>query len=194
MDGSILETQVSATGVRPTGPNADYAAVYAELLRLAKHMLLKVVGYDAMMDIAHNIGLALWRRFSDSSGGFKPPDKLEAYLRKCLRAGLATYLEQRTVREPHEYVFENARELAVLEWMDPDAGVCVRDLEAEYLSILNRFGEECREIYLRVREDGLSYAEVAAERGIGLDAVKYHLKRAHRALGSLEVKYGKVRT
>ncbi|WP_288507830.1 sigma-70 family RNA polymerase sigma factor [uncultured Bacteroides sp.] len=57
-----------------------------------------------------------------------------------------------------------------------------QELEEQIQQIINGLSEECRKVFILSRYEGKSHQEIAAELGISVNTVKYHIKNALNAL------------
>ena len=60
----------------------------------------------------------------------------------------------------------------------PEDILVSEELFAHYVKALDRLPERCREIFIRVREEKQSYAEVAKDLGISVNTVDVQLQKA----------------
>lgn len=63
-----------------------------------------------------------------------------------------------------------------------------KELEEEIICAVNSLSEECRRVFVKNRFENKKYREIAAELGISINTVKYHMKHA---LDFLESRLGK---
>lgn len=64
----------------------------------------------------------------------------------------------------------------------PEEILISEELFARYVKALDRLPSRCREVFLRLREQGQSYEEAASEMGISRNTVDAHLQEALRRL------------
>lgn len=60
----------------------------------------------------------------------------------------------------------------------PEETLISEELFARYVKVLDRLPERCREVFIRVREEKQSYAQVAEELGISIKTVDAQLQKA----------------
>ena len=60
----------------------------------------------------------------------------------------------------------------------PEESLISEELFALYVKALDRLPERCREIFIRIREEKQSYAQVAEELGISINTVDAQLQKA----------------
>jgi RNA polymerase sigma factor (sigma-70 family) len=187
MDGIGVQSKRRVEKDPPMGPPQTFESVYPELQRIGMRYAAKVVGGEAAKELVHDIGLRMVEIYRDANDVFRPPVKWEAYIERAIRNRVRDFLAAQNTRLPRERDFEEARGASVRDWMDPERTVRTQQVDVDYAWTLYDMGKETREIYLRVREDELTYEAVAAERGCTVDNIKYHKK----ALCVLQTKYGR---
>lgn len=64
----------------------------------------------------------------------------------------------------------------------PEEEMIGEELFARYVKALDRLPERCREVFIRVREEKQSYAQVAEELGISVKTVDAQLQKAVKRL------------
>lgn len=71
-------------------------------------------------------------------------------------------------------------ELTENDASDPSPEECLisEELFARYVKALDRLPERCREVFIRIREEKQSYAQVAEELGISVKTVDAQLQKA----------------
>ena len=65
----------------------------------------------------------------------------------------------------------------------------MRSFFAFYVKALDRLPERCREVFVRVREEKQSYAEVAKDLGISINTVDVQLQKAVRRMRDMLSRY-----
>lgn len=86
--------------------------------------------------------------------------------------------------------YEEAQDAAAEESApDPQLLMEESELFEEYERLLGELPDRCREVFVRVKEEGMSYAEVAAEMGISTKTVDAQLQKALQYLRSNLAKY-----
>lgn len=100
---------------------------------------------------------------------------LEDYFFVTVKNAALNYLEKEQRR----------KELASEDFADaPDSGQSPEDilvgeeLFAHYVKALDRLPDRCREIFIRIREEKQTYAQVAADLGISVNTVDVQLQKA----------------
>jgi hypothetical protein len=99
-------------------------------------------------------------------------------------------LWRRAAERDAQYLRERME--SIHTWTDPEAQWIERECDALYAKTLASLPEACRATFLAVREDGLSYAEAAAELGISVKMVGKHISHAQREFRRALREYGIV--
>lgn len=107
---------------------------------------------------------------------------LRAYLMRAVRNRCYNYLESN--RERREIRFSGMSSDPA-EWgmslpadEQPLGKLLELELEDEIIRSINRLGEECKRVFRKSRFEHKKNEEIAAELGISVNTVKYHIKQA----------------
>ena len=98
------------------------------------------------------------------------------------------------ITDPEDYFFITIKNASLnyLEkeqrWKDVAKGA-LEELFAFYVKALDRLPERCREVFVRVREEKQSYAEVAKDLGISINTVDVQLQKAVRRMRDMLSRY-----
>jgi len=65
---------------------------------------------------------------------------------------------------------------------EPMSRIIESELEDEIMRAVNRLPEECRRVFGKSRFENKTYSEIAAELGISINTVRYHIKNALASL------------
>lgn len=154
-----------------------------------------IAGYavepDVADDVAQEVGLAFWKAWLAEPTRVRSKRTLESWIGKAVRTHLMDRARAKVREEERDLEHEERRYKGSHAWANPDTALSLREHEAIVAGATAGLPKGRREVYLRVRDDGASYLDVAAERGITRDAVKYHVVAAqttirdalHRYLG-----------
>lgn len=66
---------------------------------------------------------------------------------------------------------------SMLRRYSPEDELISEELFARYVKALDRLPERCREVFIRIREEKQSYAQVAEELGISTKTVDAHCRK-----------------
>jgi RNA polymerase sigma-70 factor (ECF subfamily) len=162
-----------------SGSDTTYREIFRIALRLAR---IASVDRDEAEDIAQQATIAVWERLADDPRGFDVSRPLVPFVLALVSNKAIDLLRHEKARgEPfHEY--EQRRELQEEPEHDLEGLMNASELEDVIARTLEAMPPARREIWLRVRQDGLSYAEVASERDITFNTVDKQLKRAKQAM------------
>ena len=78
---------------------------------------------------------------------------------------------------------------SVISVESPEDILVSEELFAFYVKALDRLPERCREVFVRVREEKQSYAEVAKDLGISINTVDVQLQKAVRRMRDMLSRY-----
>jgi RNA polymerase sigma factor (sigma-70 family) len=98
------------------------------------------------------------------------------------RRKILDHRRDRTLRDERHDQYETERSEVTLRNDNPGARVELKELFEAFGRALNAMSAELRETWMRRKMDGLSYEEIAAERGITVHAVNQNIVRAGHQL------------
>lgn len=119
---------------------------------------------------------------------------LESYLLKAVRNQSINRLASAAYRNDMNTTDLMAAERAsylssLFDEGQPLEQLLYKEMEAKFQEAIDQLSPECRDVFIKCRIEGKKYAEAAAELGISVNTVKYHLKNAtallSQALGQL---------
>ena len=160
------------------GNEQAYRELFVRHYDVLCHVALQVVG-DAFLaeslvsdTIAH-----VW----EIRHALEIRSSLRSYLMRAVRNRCFNYLALEC--ENHEFPFsynEDMEELgnSYASEENPLGTLLEKELESEIISSINRLDEPCRHVFLKSRFEHKKNDEIAAELGISVNTVKYHIKRA----------------
>ena len=174
---------------RPTGGGPlELGPEFDRQFQLVVGRAYVIAGYavepDVADDVAQEVGVAFWKAWLAKPGGFSNAYALERWIGKAVRTHLMDRVRAKAREQDRDLEHEERRYKGSRAWANPDTALEIREGEAVVAAATASLPKGRREVHLRVRDDGASYAEVGAERGISVDAVKYHVVAAHTALGN----------
>jgi RNA polymerase sigma factor (sigma-70 family) len=162
----------------------ELAALFARLYPRLRGYAAATAGQDVADDLAQEVFIALWRR--RAAGAAVPPlddpSQIDPFLYRVLRRRASNVRRDR---------FRLARRLAQLwsewaasvrGWMDPERTSDADDLHTAVARIVRAMPARCREVFVLLREQGMTYGEVATVLEITPSAVRAHATRANRIL------------
>lgn len=169
-----------------TAADDDLACAFDDLVRAHYGKLCNFVyryagSADAAEDIVQDTLVKVWHRRQHLD--FEHP---LAYLYRAARNEAISYRRRHSVRE--RVVAEIARREPV---QAPDGAKLLEqvDLVIAVAAAVDALPERCRLIFTMHREQGLTYAQVAAVLGISVKTVETQISRAFRALRSRLANY-----
>lgn len=147
---------------------------------------------------------AEWPKLARFLRGRAPAQEIGDLVQECFRRLTSSAAYPRVLAErPRAYLFRTARNLVAEEHRtgmrrmtadhgrfedadiagpDPHAALEARDQMRRVAEALECLKPETREIFLMHRFDGLSYAEIAAAKGIGMKSIEKQIAKAMLAI------------
>ena len=141
---------------------------YDRLFRIAYYYLKHE---EWAQEVVLDVFLALWKQ-RDTLASVQ---NIEDYCFVLPRNASLNYLEKEVRRSD-----SLSAELTENDASDPSPEECLisEELFARYVKALDRLPERCREVFIRIREEKQSYAQVAEELGISVKTVDAQLQKA----------------
>ncbi len=105
---------------------------------------------------------------------------VKAYLYRSVHNQCINYFEHLQVKQKYTAeTVKNYRELiSPVSDSYPIANLLVQELEEKINASLSSLPDQCREVFLLIRHEDLTYAEAAEKLGISVNTVKTQLQRA----------------
>ena len=145
-----------------------YDMTYDRLFRIAYYYVKKE---EWSQEIVLDVFLALWKQRNT----LLDVRNIEDYCFILVKNAALNYIEKEsrhttidsdTLPEPQE------------QSCSPEEALISEELFALYVKALDRLPERCREVFIRIREEKQSYAQVAEELGISIKTVDAQLQKA----------------
>ena len=111
---------------------------------------------------------------------------LEDYFFVTVKNASLNYLEKEQRRRN---ITEEISETPPDQEYSPEETLISEELFAHYVKALDRLPEKCREIFIRIREEKQSYAQVAGELKISTNTVDAQLQKAVTRLRDMLSRY-----
>ena len=111
---------------------------------------------------------------------------LEVYFFVTVKNASLNYLEKEQRRRN---ITEEISETPPDQEYSPEETLISEELFAHYVKALDRLPEKCREIFIRIREEKQSYAQVAGELKISTNTVDAQLQKAVTRLRDMLSRY-----
>lgn len=145
-----------------------YDLTYDRLFRIAYYYLKHE---EWAQEVVLDVFLTLWKQ-RDTLAAVQ---NIEDYCFILTRNASLNYLEKETRQND-----SLSAELTESDASDPSPEECLisEELFARYVKALDRLPERCREVFIRIREEKQSYAQVAEELGISVKTVDAQLQKA----------------
>ena len=174
--------------------DSRFEAFYKELYGLARTLASQSVDGNTAEEIAQEIGVREWDRFSGNPTAYDYPGHIGTFTRHAVRDSVRAHFRGVRRRAKREFTYEAARLAAQREWMNPAAAVQLADMEATVDEHLAAQPARRREAYLCVHEEGLEYSAAAKRLNISESTVRVQFHRALQSLRDATFKYWKEDT
>lgn len=162
------------------GGDADTRRQLDALFRRRAPALLRFLSRRAGREEAQDLAQEVFLRLTNAADG-RVLQKPEAYLTRIAQNLLRNRAKNvRDRREREHAVLEPERHAA--NDGDPHLVLEARQLLERHEAAVLKLKPKTREVYLRHRLDGESYAQIAAALGIGVSAVEKHMMKAIAAV------------
>lgn len=145
-----------------------YDLTYDRLFRIAHY-------YIGQEDGAQEVVLDVFTRLWQLRDRLTEVDNIEDYCFILTRNASLNYLEKENRRGA---VCSGSLPEPAEGSSSPEEEVIGEELFARYVKALDRLPPRCREIFIRIREERQSYAQVAEELGISVKTVDAQLQKA----------------
>ncbi|HEY4129678.1 MAG TPA: sigma-70 family RNA polymerase sigma factor [Gemmatimonadaceae bacterium] len=159
----------------------ESSALFAEVIERGMEYAARLVDYDTARDVSHEIAVDIWERRKANPALLANASEVGPYVyRAVYNRILNVFRGQKRRRQRDE--MHAAERSATKTWMDPALEQEERELAAHVQRVIDTLPRKTRAVYLRVREDGASYQEVAREMNISVKTVQYHVVHAQSQL------------
>ena len=126
---------------------------------------------DRAQEIVLDVFLKLWKQRSN----LLDVRNIEDYCFILVKNASLNYLEKES---KHTYIHPDSLPEPQEQNYSPEESLISEELFALYVKALDRLPERCREVFIRIREEKQSYAQVAEELGISMNTVDAQLQKA----------------
>lgn len=150
-----------------------FLSYYNELCSYASCILKS---NDTAEEIVQDVFVKLWENRKE----FTIKLSLKAYLYRSVHNQCINYFDHLRVKQ--KYVVESQqlhRDLISPVSSDyPIANLLTREIEDKINQSLQQLPDQCRQVFLLIRHDDLTYAEAAEKLGLSINTIKTQLQRA----------------
>lgn len=150
-----------------------YNLTYDRLFRIAYYYLKRE---EWAQEVVLDVFMKLW----EMRDRLLAVDNIEDYCFVMVKNASLNYLEKEERRPDADG--EEAVDMEAGAGCSPEEEMIGEELFARYVKALDRLPERCREVFIRVREEKQSYAQVAEELGISVKTVDAQLQKAVKRL------------
>lgn len=145
-----------------------YNMTYDRLFRIAYYYVKQE---EWSQEIVLDVFLKLWKQRSN----LLDVRNIEDYCFILVKNASLNYLEKES---KHTYTHPDSLPEPQEQNYSPEESLISEELFALYVKALDRLPERCREVFIRIREEKQSYAQVAEELGISMNTVDAQLQKA----------------
>lgn len=159
----------------------ESSALFAEVIERGLEYAARLVDYDTARDVSHEIAVDIWERRKANPTLLANHAEVAPYVYRAVYNRILNVFRGRKRRQlRHEqHAAERSSEPS---WMNPAMQEEEAALAAIVRKVIDALPRKTRVVYLRVREDGASYQEVAREMSISVKTVQYHVVHAQSQL------------
>ena len=145
-----------------------YNMTYDRFFRIAYYYVKQE---EWSQEIVLDVFLKLWKQLSN----LLDVRNIEDYCFILVKNASLNYLEKES---KHTYIHPDSLPEPQEQNYSPEESLISEELFALYVKALDRLPERCREVFIRIREEKQSYAQVAEELGISMNTVDAQLQKA----------------
>ena len=145
-----------------------YNMTYDRFFRIAYYYVKQE---EWSQEIVLDVFLKLWKQRSN----LLDVRNIEDYCFILVKNASLNYLEKES---KHTYIHPDSLPEPQEQNYSPEESLISEELFALYVKALDRLPERCREVFIRIREEKQSYAQVAEELGISMNTVDAQLQKA----------------
>ena len=145
-----------------------YNMTYDRFFRIAYYYVKQE---EWSQEIVLDVFLKLWKQRSN----LLDVRNIEDYCFILVKNASLNYLEKEL---KHTYIHPDSLPEPQEQNYSPEESLISEELFALYVKALDRLPERCREVFIRIREEKQSYAQVAEELGISMNTVDAQLQKA----------------
>lgn len=150
-----------------------YDLTYDRLFRIAFYYLRRE---EWAQEVVLDVFMKLW----EMRDRLLAVDNIEDYCFVMVKNASLNYLEKEERRPDVDGGEPTVMESGI--GCSPEEEMIGEELFARYVKALDRLPERCREVFIRVREEKQSYAQVAEELGISVNTVDAQMQKAVKRL------------
>ena len=145
-----------------------YNMTYDRFFRIAYYYVKQE---EWSQEIVLDVFLKLWKQRSN----LLDVRNIEDYCFILVKNASLNYLEKES---RHTLIHPDSLPEPQEQNYSPEESLISEELFALYVKALDRLPERCREVFIRIREEKQSYAQVAEELGISMNTVDAQLQKA----------------
>jgi RNA polymerase sigma factor (sigma-70 family) len=165
-----------------TPVSTDNDGFLADVVERGMAYATRLVDFDVARDITHELAIEIWQRRQREPEFLDDTSERERFVRTAIRHDVIDLARARKRADVRNATHAREVDNAMREWMEPEAVEDARELERVIGRVLEDMAPRRRSVFLRVRDDGLSYEAVARETGLSVKTVQAHVVRAQAQL------------
>jgi RNA polymerase sigma factor (sigma-70 family) len=160
---------------------ADQDRFLLKIHSTAREVARKIVEHDEPDDVAQDVAIACLVKLRSGEWTHEPAN-FEGFVLKLVRDCAIDRMRTRISAAENDAEHLRDRTGRTPEWMPADQSKNEESMEWLRRTLVAKVPVHCRSAYRLVREEGLSYAEVATVLGISIKTVQSHIVQAQRVL------------
>lgn len=169
---------------KPALDEEAFELLYRRFYPRLFNFCFKITGNEAIsQDLVHETFIKFWENRHRLEG-----DSYDALLFRITRNLCFNYLKHQKVVENKSINLKNCRqweELYRIEFVRDDPYLLIeKELEEQFLEIVNDLPDRCREVFILSRMNGMKNKEIALELDLSLKAIEKHMSHALRIFRS----------
>ncbi len=176
------ESRLPPTPITPANAVIDESsALFAEVIERGMEYAARLVDYDTARDVSHEIAVDIWERRKNNPNLLATKSEIAPYVYRAVYNRILNVFrgQKRRRRRDEQHAVERS---TAKTWMNPALEQEERELGTHVQRVIDVLPRRTRAVYLRVREDGASYQDVAREMNISVKTVQYHVVHAQSQL------------
>jgi RNA polymerase sigma factor (sigma-70 family) len=166
---------------RDEEPNDDLRARFDPLCRramdLAYRLTVQAVGHHTAEDIGQDVAWALWNHVLKNPGFLDDPAAVDAWVATVARRAAINDAVAQNRRDARQLEFAEGMERLRWRAMHPEFAALSQERRDTLDAALRRMPPRRREVFLAVREEGMSHAQAGARFGIRPETVHRHVSQ-----------------
>lgn len=174
--GGLTARAIARRAKLAAGP--EFRRLYQIVVGIAKRTAGVVLDPDRAGDVALEVGVEFWQGWLKTPERFADETQLGGWATTAARMTMRDQFTSAQRRAARDEAFVELTESFRATTVDPIDLLESLRLQAAIQGAVQRMPVLRREVFIRVKEDGLSHDDVAQERGVSISTVRAHMTRA----------------